>query len=91
MRIRGDIVLAREGPDAAHPIYERALQEAHLTGARTFALAASVGLASTYIVRGQRDAAVATLRPALEAMPEGQDLSFARRARKLLDQLNAAS
>jgi tetratricopeptide (TPR) repeat protein len=77
----GDFDAAESGLRAAIAIADR-------QGARLFALRAATDLARLLKARGRADEALAVVRPALDAMPEGLDQPDALRAKCVLQALH---
>jgi predicted ATPase len=88
-RVRGDLLLKRQPPDAstAEAAFARAVEIARYQQTRTFELRASLALANLYQVTGRGEAARVLLARAVAGFTEGPELPEVAEANRLLASL----
>jgi predicted ATPase len=88
-RLRGELLLRREPPDAAgaEAAFLRAIEVASGQKTRSFELRAGLSLARLYHATGRNEAARALLAPALVGFAEGPELPEVAEATRLLASL----
>ena len=89
-RIQG-VILAKDGGEDRQEIeahYDRALQLARTQGAKSLELRSAVSIARFALDDGNRDAALASIRPVYDAFTEGFDTPDLQEARVLVEELS---
>jgi tetratricopeptide (TPR) repeat protein len=86
-RVRGDILMQREGAEEAELCFRRALEIAQDQSAKSYELQAATSLARLLRDQGRRDDARALLQPVYDWFTEGFDTADLRDAKALLGEL----
>ena len=87
LRVQGEIRVLRGHPELAEEAFRKALAHARNQGAKSWELRTATSLARLMKSRGQREDAIALLRPVFDWFTEGRDTKDHREARALLDEL----